>query len=376
LARAMTGRLVGSAAEVHFSYARQDDKGEARPSRLVMEVAGEPELLERAAAAGEDVTETFEDLSRVPFPQGKAGGGASVLTSQSQCAFKAFATSRLGAQGWERAEAGLTAAQRGQLLHEVLHSIWRGEPDGIRTHAELTEKLDGLRAFVEGHVRRVLASKMPEGVKDRMPERYLALEEPRLTRLVMEWLQYEAGRWAFEVVKTEAAGEAAIEGLALKLRLDRVDRLNDGTLLVIDYKTGDVSPKHWELPRPNDVQLPLYAGFARDPEEQLGGLVFGKVRPGKLEFAGRVGDATGTLLAALGKTSGLVRTPMDGAELDDWWDEIRKLARAFLRGESQVNPRDYPKTCERCALQTLCRIQERELLEGEDEGDDEGTGDE
>jgi hypothetical protein len=77
----------------------------------------------------------FEDFSRIPFPPGKVLGGAGVLTSQSQCPFKAFATARLAAQTWEPAEAGLTPSQRGQLLHAVLHAIWAGPPEGIRSHA-------------------------------------------------------------------------------------------------------------------------------------------------------------------------------------------------------------------------------------------------
>ena len=39
---------------------------------------------------------------------------------------------------------------------------------------------------------------------------------------------------------------------------------------------------------------------------------------------------------------------------------IEQLAGDFLAGRAEVNPREYPKTCERCGLQTLCRIQESE----------------
>jgi hypothetical protein len=44
----------------------------------------------------------------------------------------------------------------------------------------------------------------------------------------------------------------------------------------------------------------------------------------------------------------------------DWRDCIEQLARDFLAGRADVNPREYPKTCDRCGLQTLCRIQEPE----------------
>jgi ATP-dependent helicase/DNAse subunit B len=36
------------------------------------------------------------------------------------------------------------------------------------------------------------------------------------------------------------------------------------------------------------------------------------------------------------------------------------LAEDFIRGRAEINPRDYPETCERCGLQPICRIQEPE----------------
>jgi len=211
-----------------------------------------------------------------------------------------------------------------------------------------------------------------------MPPRYLDLEEQRLARHVVEWLQFEAARVAFEVAETEVGRAVSIAGLNFDLRLDRIDRLNDGSLLVIDYKTGDVSHKSWELPRPDDVQLPLYAGLALDRgNELLGGLVFAKVRPGDKSFAGHVGDPTGTLMAGLKGTSALVKNPLTAEQLEDWRDYIEQMARDFLSGRADVDPREYPDTCERCGLQTLCRIQEtRAGLEAEGEPNDAEASDE
>jgi probable DNA repair protein len=370
LARAVTTRLLASASEVHFSYARQGENSETRPSRIVEQFAGEPKPLLGPPPIAEPITIEFQDFSRVPFPPGKAGGGASVLTNQSQCPFKAFATSRLAAQGWEMAIAGLTPAQRGQLLHAVMHTVWAGPPAGIRTHQDLQD-LNDRSAFVARHVRRVFRDEIPAGLRERMPRRYLELEEQRLTDLVCKWLEYESSRWPFEVVLTEAESAASPAGLTLKLRLDRIDKLNDGSLLVIDYKTGNVWPKAWDLPRPDDVQLPLYAGFALDPTAELSGLVFAKIRPGGQSFAGRVGDAKVTLLPDLGATSSLVQNPFTAEQLLDWRDCIEQLAMDFLAGRAEVNPREYPKTCERCGLQTLCRIQEHQAIT-----DDESEGEE
>ncbi len=371
LARAVTSRLLASAPEVHFSYSRQGENSEARPSRIVEQIAGQPKPLPAPPPIAEPITIEFQDFSRVPFPPGKACGGASVLTNQSQCPFKAFAGSRLAAQGWEPAEAGLSRAQRGQLLHAVMHAVWAGPPDGIRTHQDLQD-LGDRSAFVARHVRRVFRDEIPAGIRECMPRRYLELEEQRLTGLVCKWLEYESTRWPFEVVLTEAEGAASPAGLTLNLRLDRIDKLNDGSVLVIDYKTGNVFPKAWELPRPDDLQLPLYAGFALDRDkEPLAGLVFAKVRPGDQSFAGCVGNARATLLPDLGSTSSLVKAPFSAEQLTAWRDCIEQLARDFLAGRAEVSPREYPKTCERCGLQTLCRIQEHQAItDDESEGED------
>ncbi len=381
LARAMTARLRASATDVRFSFAHQTETTDARPSRLVAQFAGDPQPLPaelNVPDAPDLLTVPFEDFSRIAFPSGEALGGSSVLTSQSQCPFKAFATARLAAHGWQPAQAGLTASQRGQLLHAVLHSIWAGPPNGIRTHAELLHALEAQTSFVAQHVRRALMEQIPSALRNRLPRRYLELEELRLIRLVTEWLEYEATRWPFTVAGVEVDSAVTIAGLTLKLRLDRIDLLNDGTLLVIDYKTGDASPKSWELPRPDDVQLPLYAGFALDRAKgELGGLVLAKIRAGNHAFTGLVGDAKTTLLEGLSPNSALVKNPLSAEQLLDWKDCIEGLAKAFVSGTAEVDPRESPRTCERCDLQALCRIQENHArLETEGETDSQEALDE
>ncbi len=206
-----------------------------------------------------------------------------------------------------------------------------------------------------------------------MPRRYLELEEQRLTRLVSEWLDYEATRIEFEVTETEAERTVHLAGLTFDLRLDRIDRLNDDSLLVIDYKTGQVSPKSWELPRPDDVQLPLYAGFALDPEQELGGLVFAKCAQRQAELR----------RPCRRRQSHAVRQPARQQQprkeaisprnsSSTGRTTLKQLARDFLSGRAEVDPRDYPKTCEHCGLQTLCRIQEiRAHLDAEEDSDED-----
>ena len=365
LAVAVTHRLLSSADEVHFSFARQSEGVEACPSRIIEQLACAPLPLPAelaAPAALPPLAAPSPDSTRVPFPPGNAHGGASTLTAQSQCAFKSFATARLNADGWDAAEAGLNAKERGQLLHEVLHSVWAGPPRGIRSHAELVARPD-LRAFVALHVRGAIQTSMPLRARESMPQRYLDLEEARLVNLVTEWLDFERSRVPFTVLETEQKNSVMVAGLPLRVRLDRIDRLIDNSLLIVDYKSGNPTPNSWDLPRPDDLQLPLYSTFAFPGDaDQIGGLVFAKVRAGETEFAGKVRDAKATLRANLRTNSNLVRKPLESEQLSEWKKYIEDLALAFLAGRSVVNPRAYPDTCEYCGLPALCRITENQPL--------------
>ncbi len=393
LAQKITARLLASAPEAHFSYAKQSAGARVRPSRLAVQFAGVPqpvpsELIAPAAPVAQTVE--IEDWDCVPFAGDSVAGGSAVITAQSQCPFKAFAEFRLEAEGWEPAQAGLTATERGSLLHAVLHSIWRGKPEGIRSHGELVAIAD-LRGFVESRVRAVLRDEMPARAREQMPRRYLELEEARLIALVTEWLEYERGRLRFDVARTELDVNRQVEGLKLKLRLDRVDRLNDGSLLAIDYKSGNVSARSWELPRPDDTQLPLYVAFGLDEplrteiaaefaaadggkenDGLIGGLVFAKVSAGRMSFDGRVADAQAALHPGIGGRSSLAKKQLAAEDLIAWREYIEQMARDFLGGRADVDPREYPRTCERCGLQTLCRIHERPVETDDESGEEEG----
>jgi ATP-dependent helicase/nuclease subunit B len=330
----------------------------------------------------------FEDASRVRFPLTAVAGGAGMLTRQSLCPFQAFAATRLGADEWEPAEAGLNARQRGQLLHAVLHRVWGGAGrGGISTHAELAA-LDDMAQFVRRIAVAVMRESFAPGGRNSLPARFparlLEIEVERLTRLVSEWLEYERRRLPFTVAGTEERAEVTIAGLKLGLRMDRMDRLEDGSLLVIDYKSSDIGPAAWGGERPDDVQLPLYATFAV-PDERLEGLVFARVRPGKPEFCGRVRDAAGSLLPGLSARNGLISNPLSEEQLAEWRGLIEELGEDFIAGDARVDPKDPVKTCARCGFHAVCRIYENqppaaladedEDARGADEPDGNGGGD-
>jgi ATP-dependent helicase/nuclease subunit B len=367
LAQEATARLLSSADEVVFSYAKHSEETEARPSRLVAQLAGQPQELDEdllSLPTRQDLTESFEDASRILFPHAEIGGGAATLTRQSLCPFQAFATARLNAEDWQPAQVGLSPKQRGQLLHSVLHRVWGGSKQGgIASLSEL-QALPDLPAFVELIVRLVLRDsfdpKRRNSLPARFPERYLQLEAERLTRLVAEWLQYERERLPFTVIGTEVSSQVTVAGLTLDLRLDRIDELQNGGSLVVDYKSSEVGPKAWEGDRPDDVQLPLYATFA--VTEKLDGLVFARVRPGNVKFYGRVREASASLRTDLSGRDNLVKEPLTEQQLSHWRQQIERLGEDFVAGHSEVDPKNAGQPCETCHLHAVCRIYENQPL--------------
>jgi ATP-dependent helicase/nuclease subunit B len=381
---AITNRLLSSAQEVHFSYATQVEGVETGPSRLIQQLVCAPQPLaanQYPPVHEPQVAAPFIDSTTVGFHLNQLSGGAGVLSWQSQCPFKAFASARLDAKDWNAAEFGLSAKQRGQILHAVLHSLWSGKPPGIKSQNDLIAIKD-LVAFVETHVNAGMQSALPHEIFAQVPPSYLELEKIRLDRLIHEWIDFEKSRAPFEVQQVEAERTVTIAGLSMKLRLDRVDRLIDGSPLVIDYKTGNVNPRSWDLPRPDDLQLPLYKVFGLEPLQPSlfdnyagparGGLVFARVRTGDICLTGRITDAKGLVKSDLPGNSSLVRRKLTGFEELQWKEYIQQMAEDFLHGRAEVNPREFPKTCERCGLQAVCRVQEPENHgSAEDERDDD-----
>jgi ATP-dependent helicase/nuclease subunit B len=220
-----------------------------------------------------------------------------------------------------------------------------------------------LHIIVEQHVSSAL-----QKYRDRTPQHswsqaYLDAEQERIVSLIEEWLTYEAQRADFTVEAGEEKLAAAVGDLKLQVRVDRIDAVAGGRV-IIDYKTGMLAGVSWDGPRPDEPQLPLYAGFGQI--DNLKGVLLGRVREDKVKFIGRVEDAR----TVMPGDSKLTRPPYSTAMLQGWQNVLLDLGQQFLNGEAQVDPKQYPKTCEFCDLPGLCRIAENDPIASGDEADD------
>ena len=60
---------------------------------------------------------------------GKISGGTSILKNQSDCPFRAFAIHRLYSGCIDEPEAGMTAMERGNIVHKVMEFFWEKTKD-------------------------------------------------------------------------------------------------------------------------------------------------------------------------------------------------------------------------------------------------------
>jgi len=252
-------------------------------------------------------------------------------------------------------------------MHAVLHGVW----------AELKDQA-GLRALDEAARRALVSRAAAVAVSARagvLPEVYTTkvaeLEQERVTRRVMAWLEIEAGRPAFRVLESEKEHRFKIGPLTLLTRIDRIDELDDGGRLLLDYKTGQVKLQSWLDERPDDPQLPLYALGAR---EDLAAVSYACLKPGAIGFLGlaaRPGMPEGIGVYAEKRTRPAEAPDWDGL-LAYWEKNLTQLSEGYAGGDARVDPK-RAQTCERCHLSTLCRIHElrgAELDEGEVEDDE------
>jgi ATP-dependent helicase/DNAse subunit B len=273
-----------------------------------------------------------------------------LIKYQSICPFRAFAQIRLAAGESADGTFGFSPLDRGTFLHCVLEEVWRR----LGSQAQLQELTDEeIQQLVEDSIRVALESEDQESDFDR--ELHQA-ERVRLQNVVLEWLAFEKQRLVpFEVLYVEEKKVFDLDGLNIDVRLDRIDRLPNGKLLLIDYKSGNKQKlDNLRGERPSEPQLLLYATALG---EEVDGVLFGQAVRGEPKLIGfaREKQIDDKQCEALGAGWPSQRR--------NWEKIVRSLAAEFQAGEAAVNP--TKGACTYCHLKPLCRVQEAPTLDNE-----------
>ena len=299
-------------------------------------VSQEPELI----CGLEDYCEHY---AHPPKLNEKLSGGTALLASQAKCPFQAFAAHRLKIKSNPSITDGLDLAERGQILHRVMETLW----------SKLENKANLLRMSAE-QLNRVIQHSIQITLDSFLydyPASLSALaqevEYQRLRQLIDACLAWEKRRDPFQISALEHSYHINLAGLALQIRVDRLDYgLEQANQIVIDYKTSLPTTKPWLEERPEAPQLLLYALL--DPK--INTLIFIQLKAGRITLQG---------LSAVPCEEPGMQSLRDNESWtmyrQHWEQQLTLLATEIQQGHCEPKPK-RSSLCQQCAFPSLCRV--------------------
>lgn len=253
----------------------------------------------------------------IPLQQ-VVSAGAGLLQAQKNCPFQAFARYRLKAKNWQALEPGISALLRGQLVHQALENFWQAVQSSQKLH-----EMDAV--LCNQYLDKAIDSAL-DTILANLPQQLILIEKQRLHKLLQEWIMLEKNRAAFTVLAHEKEITHELAGIKLRMRIDRVDRLETGEIVLIDYKTGVLDKINWQDPHPLHLQLPLYAISYPETLQVL----YAQIKANHIQTQA---------------------SPV----LPEWQDMLTQLAEDFSAGNAKVAPLEDAQTCQYCEFNLLCR---------------------
>jgi ATP-dependent helicase/nuclease subunit B len=317
--------------------------------------------------------EHYRDEPGAPWPDGvPLPAGVRAIELQSLCPFRAYAQLRLGAEPLEVPVPGITSRERGRALHRALELLWRrlGGSAGLgaaRAEGSLPRLIHDSVAQAADEILRGTDPDAAEADRHsaaadatgllQLRRAAITRELGRAARLIGALCEVEAGRTPFVIHELEASHRVQIAGAQLNVRIDRIDRLDDATHAILDYKSSAAVTPDWEGTRTTQPQLLVYLLAAGVP---VSALAIAHLAPGSVQFKG-IGDVDSRLPGIKGVAA--FQQPASAGnpweqQREVWLAQVTQLAGDFVGGRADVDPAD--RACDFCHLHAFCRIGDTE----------------
>lgn len=344
--RRVIKRLLASAGTVRLSWPRASEESDNTISSLIDRFQDvDPDRLtdpgwHASSLIGSVQIEQVVDDAAPPIRREElVAGGAYIVQQQVADPFSAFARGRLRVSELAPVTGGLSPAFRGSVIHEALRTLFAEAP----TQMQIRQWSAGER---RQRVLRAARSALSQyrWHADPVLRRLLDLEQARIGGLLEKFIVEELRRPAFRVDAVEHRLDYRQFGVRLNLRVDRIDRLPDGGLLIVDYKTGQAKTFLTRDGEPNDLQLVVYACALND---DVSGLVLVNIDSRSIVYKGA--DANGQW-----DPKHADRWPQT---LAAWKKKVADAMRQIAAGDVRINlnlSSDQARP-----LNILCRFEER-----------------
>lgn len=243
--------------------------------------------------------------------------------------FAFYAGKIMGLSQLDPIDDDVSAAWRGTMIHQILEK-WARE-DGLDPD-KLLQRAHGLLS------------------NDALHPTAQILWQPRLMKQI-EWINAQTialirgeGR---HIIAVESSGITEIEGVQIKGVADRIDRLADGSLAIIDYKTG-AAPSIKQINAGYAMQLGLLGYIAQDKKfnDIDGNIINGYA--GSFEYwslakkgknFGKIQYATKDVMAKKATTPPMLTDEFVG----ETYDHVKILITEYILGDAEFRAQLRPE---------------------------------
>ncbi len=267
------------------------------------------------------------------LPLSRYRSGSQLLEQQIQCPFKAYIKQRLKLPEFPKQQIGPPPSLFGQALHLALAHFW----GKTQSQAQLLQYNEGtLKKAIQSSVHDALTTLKQTSINPRLAQ--------RLQSRLQLWLALERDRPPFKVIAVESSHEFTMANITYQLRIDRIDQLEDGSFLIIDYKTGLCNKNTWLDATPISPQMPLYSLSVESHA-----ITFAQTYVKQAGFSGISACSTG-----IHGVKNLDQAEWNNTQAN-WRINLHRVSEEFLNGVRVVSPHS-PETCSFCDLKSLCRL--------------------
>jgi RecB family exonuclease len=280
--------------------------------------AREPEPVQIELLAGEDLDFAAASPSPVsawialPLPQpAQRGLSASAIESYERCPLQ-FKLNR----DWRIPEESHAALQYGGAMHLALRHYF----DAVRFERPAMV-VDVIRIFREEFAKAVIPDAYQRELYEQQGERQL------------QDFVAAAERNPPSVLHTEQEFAIELAGSKIRGRIDRIDRLDDGSVCIVDYKTGKAKTQE---EADDSLQLSIYALAAQQ----------------------KWGYHASVLALQNLQDGSMPVTHRNELELRKEKDRVERVASEITEGKFDAKPGRH---CSWCGFRNLCPATEKNL---------------
>ncbi|MGZ4164524.1 MAG: PD-(D/E)XK nuclease family protein, partial [Tumebacillaceae bacterium] len=305
----------------------------------------------------------------------------SQFNRYGECGYKFYLSRVLRMETEQEEEEELSALEKGNLYHKVLHRLYEHVVDVPKITPHVIEDLRArLPVIFEQEWSRSQALRQTEvGMRQE-------LEKERLLRRLRDWFEGEAEAWQtmglplkpryLEWVFGMSSGSdqdpnsstepITVGQLKFRGQIDRIDATEDGTYFLVDYKSKNTKQMPKAIENGIDFQLPVYLRAVEQtlfPEGTAVGAAYYSIEKVDRTSSALVKEE---FLEPLGM--GKKRNKLDGEQWEALLQHTEQTLEAYrlqmADGHFPVAPSDEAN-CKYCEYRRICRYDRMRALNRE-----------